>query len=91
MISVKFTREATDLLLSAVYVKGERLFDDGADVDHKLLQEGSQCDIHWRIVGNIGGKLEVTKTIGATDAVIASSEIRPKDVDRVSDFTVFVV
>ena len=91
MISVKFTRTTTDLLLSAVYAKGQRLFQNGKDVDHMLLEAGTLCDIHWRIVGDIGGELVVVKTVGATDTGIVDSKITPQDIDRVSDFTVFTV
>lgn len=90
MISVKFTREQDQLLLSAVYVEGDRLtFVD--DVAYKLLEPGGVCDIHWRIVGETGGSLVVVKSVGNHDREIVNSTIAAEDHGRVSDFFLFEV
>lgn len=89
MISVKFTRKKTDLTITAIYVKDQRLtFHD--EVAFQLLEPGERCDIHWRIMGNPGGQLIVTKSVNGADEKIVKSAI-PAGKDRLSDFTDFTV
>ena len=90
MTTVTFTRDPGALLLSAIDVEGERLNFNANNQATKDLQVGSDCDIHWRIVGGPGDTLVVTKTVNGADEEIVRSSI-PDGTDRLSDFTTFTV
>ena len=91
MAKVVFKREEKDgLLLSKVWVNDETLEFDANEEASMSLEADSICDVYWRIVGDLGSSLVVTKSRANEDPVtIVKSSIRKSDKGRRRDFTIF--